>query len=171
MKIGILSDTHIPSVGKSIPTSLLKAFERVDLIIHAGDLVCLEVLDMLTSLAPVKAVCGNMDPPIAKQELPDKLYLSIEGIKIGVTHGWGAPNGLIKRIRPSFPDYDCIIFGHSHRPICQWIEGILFLNPGSPTDKRFSSTHSFALLNIKGKKLEGEIISLPQPFPPEEGDA
>ncbi len=161
MKIGILSDTHIPTVGESIPASLLKAFENVDLIIHAGDLVRLEVLDALTPLAPVKAVYGNMDQPEVKQELPDKLRISIEGIKIGVIHGWGAPNGLSKRIRPSFPDCNCIIFGHSHSPMYQWTEGVLFLNPGSPTDKRFSPTNSFALLNVEEKKLEGKIIHLP----------
>ena len=131
MKIGILSDTHIPTVGESIPLSLLKAFENVDLIIHAGDLVRLEVLDTLTSLAPVKAVYGNMDPAEVKRELPDKLCFSVEGIKIGVIHGWGAPNGLDKRIRPTFPDCNCIIFGHSHSPMYQWTEGVLFLNPGA----------------------------------------
>lgn len=161
MKIGILSDTHIPTVGESIPASLLKAFENVDLIIHAGDLVRLEVLDALNSLAPVKAVYGNMDQPEVKQELPDKLRISIEGIKIGVIHGWGAPNGLSKRIRLSFPDCNCIIFGHSHSPMYQWSEDVLFLNPGSPTDKRFSPTNSFALLNVEEKKLEGKIIHLP----------
>ena len=81
MKIGILSDTHIPTIRESIPPALLKAFENVDLIIHAGDLVRLEVLDSLTSLAPVKAVSGNMDPAEVKRELPDKLCISIEGIK------------------------------------------------------------------------------------------
>jgi len=160
VNIGILSDTHIPTAGESIPPSLLKAFENVDLIIHAGDLVRLEVLDTLTSLAPVKAVYGNMDQPEVKQELPDKLRISVEGIKIGVIHGWGAPNGLSKRIRPTFPDCNCIIFGHSHSPMYQWTEGVLFLNPGSPTDKRFSPTNSFALLNVEGKRLEGKIIHL-----------
>ena len=161
MKIGVLSDTHIPTAGNHLPLPLLKAFEQVDLIIHAGDLVRLEVLDTLASIAPVKAVCGNMDPPAVQKELPDKLHLSIEGIKIGVTHGWGASDGLIKRIRPTLCDCDCIIFGHSHKPLCQWIEGILFLNPGSPTDKRLSPTDSYALLTVVGKKLEGRIIHLP----------
>ena len=160
MKIGILSDTHIPTVGKSIPSSLLKAFEQVDLIIHAGDLVRLEVLDTLTTLAPVKAVCGNMDSPEVKRQLPEKLTFSVEGIKIGVIHGWGGQMGLPQKIQPTFPDCDCIIFGHSHSPMYKWIEGVLFLNPGSPTDKRFSPTNTFALLTVKEKNLEGRIIHL-----------
>lgn len=158
LTIGVLSDTHIPKVGKDLPEPLLKRFQQVDLIIHAGDLINLEVIDLLSTLAPVHGVCGNMDPVEVKQVLPNRLTLSLEGVNIGVTHGWGPSEGLIQRIRPLFPECQGIIFGHSHQPICQWVDGIFFLNPGSPTDKRFSPENSFAILTIEGMKIQGEII-------------
>jgi len=61
IKIGVISDTHIPLSANKIPDEIFKHFEGVDLILHAGDLIKLSVLDELRKIAPVEAVYGNMD--------------------------------------------------------------------------------------------------------------
>ena len=56
MKIGVISDTHNPSVGELPPPEVATAFEGVDAIIHAGDIYIPSCLDWLESIAPVYAV-------------------------------------------------------------------------------------------------------------------
>ena len=79
MKIGVISDTHIPYRAKQIPDLVLDSFQGVDLIVHAGDLVQEEVLTSLAEIAPVKAVFGNVDSPELKMKLPEKLELELAG--------------------------------------------------------------------------------------------
>ncbi len=94
--IGLISDTHVPSRAKAIPASVYSAFENVDYIIHAGDLVDFSVLEELEQVAPVLAVCGNMDNPQVREVLPSLNSLKIFDWKIGVTHEPGALYGLGK---------------------------------------------------------------------------
>ena len=61
MKIGVISDTHIPKRAKALPEVVLKAFKDLDHIIHAGDIMSIGVLNTLKELAPVTAVAGNLD--------------------------------------------------------------------------------------------------------------
>lgn len=61
--LGLISDTHVPVRAREIPKEVFKIFDKVDCIVHAGDLVDLSVIDELERLAPVLAVCGNMDGP------------------------------------------------------------------------------------------------------------
>jgi putative phosphoesterase len=85
--IGVVSDTHIPSRGKAIPDIVLKAFEGVDMIIHAGDLTKDYVIYELEEIAPVHAVAGNNDDYFMQSKLGKKKILDIGGVKIGITHG------------------------------------------------------------------------------------
>ena len=84
--IGVISDTHIPTRGTMLPKTVLSAFENVDYIIHAGDLVELTVIDELEQIAPVLAVQGNMDTLSTKNALPKINQLKIMNWTIGVTH-------------------------------------------------------------------------------------
>ena len=94
LKIGVVSDTHI-SRSEELPKELLTAFAGVDLILHAGDLVSLAVLEGLKKIAPeVCAVWGNMDPPDVKQALPEKRIIQAKQFRIGLIHGSGAPFNL-----------------------------------------------------------------------------
>ena len=61
MLIGVISDTHIPYRSRNIPSKVFEEFKNVDLILHAGDIEDLSVLDELEKIAPVKAVNGNCD--------------------------------------------------------------------------------------------------------------
>ena len=84
MRIGVLSDTHARLVGEISP-EVLEALSSVDLILHAGDIVTLDVLEGLRQLGGVKAVRGNMDSPELKSLLPEKELIVVGGKKIGIT--------------------------------------------------------------------------------------
>jgi hypothetical protein len=158
MKIGIISDTHIPVKAKQIPSAVLRAMEKVDLILHAGDLVSLEVLEKLKELAPVEAVAGNMDPPEVTHSLPRQKIIEKEKVKIALTHGQGAPTRLIDQLKNKFSQVKVVVFGHSHSPFNQKINDVLYFNPGSPTDKVFTSVNSYGLLKIEEGEVKGEIF-------------
>lgn len=151
MRIGVLSDTHMRSFGE-IPQEVIKALSNVDLIVHAGDFVTLEVLEGLRQLAEVKAVLGNMDSAELRSILPEKELIVVSGKKIGIAHGWGGSWGIEHRVRGLFDQVDVIIYGHSHEAKKELTGGILFFNPGQ-------ARRSFGILTI-GEDIKGEIIRL-----------
>ncbi len=69
--IGLISDTHIPSRSKKLPENVFVLFEDVDMIIHAGDIVRMDVVKSLEKIAPVIAVYGNMDPDSLRTALDE----------------------------------------------------------------------------------------------------
>jgi len=152
LKIAVLSDTHVTSFD-DIPGKIIDRLSTVDLIVHAGDFVTLNVLEGLNKLGKVTAVHGNMDSSELKNSLPDKEIIEVGSRRIGITHGWGAPWEMEKKVRTMFPDekLDAIIFGHSHFSQNKVIDDILFFNPGK-------ASQSFGILTV-GEDIEGEIIS------------
>jgi len=163
MRIGVISDTHIPDRAAKIPAQVLEAFRGVDLILHAGDLVDSDVLtELKTVCKDVRAVRGNMDHPHVQQSLPEKQVIDMENHRIGMVHGHGAPNRLIELVSKIFEKdkVDIIIFGHSHSPVNEKREGILYFNPGSPTEKIFSPYNSYGILEITPEKVEARIIKI-----------
>ncbi|MFH1139497.1 MAG: metallophosphoesterase family protein [Pseudomonadota bacterium] len=158
MKIGVMSDTHLTRVQESLTRIVEECFADVDLILHAGDIVSGEVLDYLES-AGVTAVCGNMDGAVAASRLPTKLVLEAGGAVIGLIHGWGAPQGLSRRVRAEFPNkLDCLVFGHSHQPLISEVEGELWFNPGSALAPR-GGPGTIGFLHID-EKIWGEIVPI-----------
>lgn len=151
MRIGILSDTHI-HLAEEMPTEIVAAFSGVDLIVHAGDFVGSGVLDGLKQVGEVRAVHGNVDSMKLRNMLPDKDVFRVGGKKIGLTHGWGSPEGIEDRIKNVFGDVDIIIYGHSHRARIGQIGKVLFFNPGP-------GWQSFGILTID-KEVTGEIIKI-----------
>ncbi len=150
MIIGVLSDTHIPTKAKALPSALLSAFEGVDHIIHAGDILNLDVIRQLEGLAPVSAVAGNVDPPETKDRFGEKAMLTFGALRIGVVHGHGKGSSTVSRAFAAFQNdtVNCIVFGHSHIPYHQYHGCILMFNPGSPTDKRRCSHFSFGIIEL-----------------------
>lgn len=162
MKIGVVSDTHISDSSKELPKKLVDAFGSVDMIVHAGDLVEISVLEKLKKLCPnVKAVRGNMDSYEVKSILLEKEIIKAGKYKIGVMHGWGPPDRLVDIMSEAFKndDVDIIIFGHAHASFNEKRGGILFFNPGSPTDKIFASCNSYGIIQINDK-IEAKIIKI-----------
>jgi len=161
MKIGVISDTHIPERANDIPKEVYLAFKDVDLIIHAGDLVTIKVLESLRKIAQVKAVLGNMDSSDLHKELKAREEFQIKNFKIGLTHGSGHPAKLLDLIKDRFPkETDIVIFGHSHRPFNEKIDKTLFFNPGTPTDTVFAPYRSYGIIEI-GEDIKATIVRLP----------
>ncbi|MGI6712469.1 MAG: metallophosphoesterase family protein [Bacillota bacterium] len=159
MKVGVLSDTHLPRRGKVLSVELWEAFGQVDLILHAGDIIDEAILSDLKALAPVEAVAGNMDfGHLAFSRLPRKKLLSLENKKIGLIHGDGLKGTTLERARKAFEEDspDCIVFGHSHQPYNKIVHGILMFNPGSCIDPRREPYPSYGILHI-GDNIKGEI--------------
>lgn len=159
MKIGVLSDTHVPAIMPSLPPAVFEIFKGVDLILHAGDIVELSVLDALSAIAPVEAVAGNMDDSEIQMKLPIKKIIPIGRYSIGLIHGKYKIDIQKEMIRKEFGNVDLIVFGHSHTPFWGRIDGVYFLNPGSPTDKRHAPYNSVAVLDV-GSELKAEIVRL-----------
>lgn len=158
-RIGVISDTHIPKAASDLPESVYNELRGVDMILHAGDLVELEVLRKLQNIAPTRAVHGNMDMFEAKESLPEKDIIKVGRFRIGLIHGYGAPGQIAQTVSKEFKNVDVIVFGHSHSPFLEKIKNTLLFNPGSPTDKIFARYNSFGILEV-GKEITGRIIRL-----------
>jgi hypothetical protein len=161
VKIGVLSDTHLTDLRQGFQFLEKLAEEYladVDMILHAGDLVEPLLLEAFGDV-PVFAVRGNMDPPSAN--LPARRIVRAGSARIGLIHGWGPVGNLEERVAGEFfPDMpDCLVYGHSHLPVCHQKEGVLFFNPGSPTEKRQAPFRSIGILEVD-QKIHGRIIRL-----------
>jgi len=154
----VLADTHIPRRAKSLPEGLVPHLNKADLVLHAGDLMDPALLHELAAFAPVRAVRGNLDPPDA--DLPETQEFEFGGARIAILHDSGRREGRRKRLLRRFPDARVVIFGHSHIPFLEDEDGLLLLNPGSPTDKRRQPRHTFALLCIEEGSVRAEIVAL-----------
>lgn len=155
--IGVISDTHIPTRANAIPAEVFKIFENASYIIHAGDFVELSVAEELKKIAPVVAVQGNMDPISVREKYPKVNTLEVLGWKIGVAHN-GVPSLRSSRLKKLAKqnDFDVLIFGHSHKGSVGVEDGVLYINPGSPTQPLLSEA-SVAVLKVSKGKVEVEI--------------
>lgn len=159
MKIVVISDTHIDKVEK-LHRKLIDEISNSDAVIHAGDISNIRVLSELSTINNnIYAVRGNADK-IPPDLLPDRLELTFNNIKIGITHGYGSLFTLENRLLQEFEDRDIIIYGHTHIPFRGKYNGQFLLNPGSPTRNRYIDKNSYAILNIENEKYSAEIIYL-----------
>jgi len=159
MKVGIISDTHVPGAALSLPPAVFEIFRDVDLILHAGDIVETSVLEELRAIAPVEAVAGNMDGPDLQIRLPRKKVLTIGTFTVGLIHGKYRIDQQQEMIRKEFDNVDLIVYGHSHKPFWGKVNGVYFLNPGSPTDTYHAPYNSVAILQA-GDELKAEIVRI-----------
>lgn len=157
MRIGLISDTHIPEVTNTLPTQLKDVFQDVDLIMHAGDIYTVSVLDELERLAPVIAAEGDDDYPDVHRDprVKNRHIMSINGVTVWLTHirPWSWPQ------RVKIPNV--LVFGHTHLAKIEEYEGILLVNPGSatfPSYKRQLGT--VAILTINSLGVNAHIVQL-----------
>lgn len=164
MRIGVVSDTHMPRKAKTLPPKMVEAFRGADLIIHLGDWTSAEVLKQLAALAPVEGVAGNNDPEdiVARFGYHKVLTLGPGRTRIGLTHGFLPEGRAVAREKAlrTFKGHplDVILFGHSHQPLLERVNGILLFNPGSPTDKRRAPKCSFGILELTNQGIHAKHI-------------
>jgi putative phosphoesterase len=154
IKIGVISDTH-DFFDPKIPS----LFKGVDHILHAGDIGLPRILLNLEEIAPVTAVEGNTDDPSFHYRLTEVIVLA--GRKFLIHHIVQPRNlsdELAERIWREKPDV--IVFGHSHRPFSETIDGILFFNPGYAGKSRFGMERTLALLHCDEKGVRAEYFPL-----------
>ena len=168
--IGVLSDTHVPHRSSNVPQIIYDDFKRrnVDFVFHLGDFTSFEVYNELIEIFGEKkvfAVIGNMDfDDKIRKTLPEKIEMDIIGHKALLLHGMGGPNMIVRRLIKKLDlmnsDYNIVIFGHTHRPVNEIHDGILFFNPGTttPIDNKFTVVSSYGFLHISKDKIQPEII-------------
>jgi putative phosphoesterase len=161
-RIVVLSDTHVsPRSTRQLPDDVYRNLAATDLILHAGDLVSLDMLRELEGFAPVHAVLGNNDHELLGL-LPERFEVEVEGIRFGLVHDSGDRQGRAARMRRWFPDADVVVFGHSHEPCNEAgdADQVLF-NPGSSTWKRRAPSHTFGVIEVgAGQILRAEILEV-----------
>ena len=181
--VGLISDTHSAGSGRDLPAAVLRALAGVDLILHCGDLECLGVLDYLETVAPVLAVRGYEDPTEAGGRLAATTrVVTVEQVKIGMVHDiqWPTPRiattpegaGLVfppgraaELLTRKFGQaVDVVVFGDTHEELVCWWDGILLINPGSPTypgrRHKPGSLGTIARLKIDGRSVAVEMVNL-----------
>ena len=150
MRIAVVSDTHLPRGTRVLPERCVAELRAADLILHAGDIATVAVLEELEALGPpVRAVLGNVDEPaLARRGVPAELTLEAEGARIAMVHDAGPAKGRLERLRARFPDTDAVVFGHSHIPLHEQAGGFQIFNPGSPTDRRRQPHHTMGVADV-----------------------
>jgi putative phosphoesterase len=146
--IGVVGDTH-----GLIRESALRALAAVDVILHAGDVGRVEVLDRLRSLAPVAAIAGNVDSHI--RSLPPTEIVSIRGRLIYLVHNLADLD-----LDPRIAGISMVVSGHSHRPSVHEKDGVLYVNPGSIGPRRFKLPITFALAEFHPARIEVKLKEL-----------
>ncbi|MGB9832526.1 MAG: metallophosphoesterase family protein [Caldisericum exile] len=157
IKILVVSDIHYPDRVSVIP-DLSKFAIDVNAIFALGDFTSFDVLNYLNSLKKiVYAVYGNMDEPLLKEHLREKISIEIEGLKVCLTHGNGGPKGIEERIRATFEARcNAFVFGHTHQPMNKYIDETLYFNPGSLAIQNPSLGYLF----VEDGNIWGDIVYL-----------
>jgi hypothetical protein len=124
--------------------------------------VTLGVLEELRALGPpIEAVYGNMDEPALRELLPKERVVEIEAARIGLVHIPGPAAGREARLAARFPGCEAVVYGHTHVPQVDRVDGVWILNPGSPTERRRAPARSLLLVEVDGKNLAPQLVTLP----------
>jgi uncharacterized protein len=146
----VTGDTHVRSGRPVLPQQLLSELEKTDLIIHTGDFCDLQTYRQLAMHCPVFAVAGNNEDMDLAAELPERCRICLGSRGVLVTHGHQERGSSAKKaVQSAYAgNEDLVIFGHSHQPCWEEVDGTWFLNPGSPTMRRREPEFSFAVLEV-----------------------
>ena len=150
MRIVTLSDTHLSTENLSLPDELVASLQTADAIIHAGDFACEELVHYLETFAPLYGVQGNCDGDGVRSLLPPKREEELEGVRVGIMHGWGGRRDLAQRVAPHFPAADLIVFGHSHETYQKLHGNALVFNPGSASAVFSGSGPTYGIITLDG---------------------
>ena len=150
ISVGIISDTH----GLLRPEAVV-ALRGSQIILHAGDVGDSEILERLRNIAPTVAVRGNVDTAPWANALPMTEVVEIGDLQFYMLHDLSALD-----LNPRTAGFAAVISGHTHRPVADVRDGVLYLNPGSAGPRRFTLPIAVARLQIDGATLSHEIVEL-----------
>uniref|UniRef100_UPI0040579024 metallophosphoesterase family protein n=1 Tax=Candidatus Electrothrix sp. TaxID=2170559 RepID=UPI0040579024 len=160
IKAGILSDTHLNRPSREYLDAVRQCFADCQVIIHAGDLTDISVLDIFSDKT-VYAVHGNCCGKTSHTALPRERSFQLGNFTIGLLHGYTLgryADTIESRIWDVFPDADCVIYGHTHDPVCKHVAGKLIINPGAfQVNSWYSSPCPYVTLEA-GLELKGKIF-------------
>ena len=162
VRIGVVSDTHLPQYGSALPRALVDGLRdaQVERILHCGDHTSIDVAALFERIAPFDAVAGNNDGPDLVARFGRRKVVELGGVRLGLTHGdiGVAGHTTPRRAATSFApgEVDAVLFGHSHAPLVERLpDGRWLVNPGSPTAKRRQPRYTWALLEIDADGIIG----------------
>jgi uncharacterized protein len=148
--VGIISDTH----GLVRPEAMAQ-LRQSDLIVHCGDVGAPAVLDALSEIAPVRAVRGNNDKGAWAADLPLENVIEVGNHTLYVIHDRAE-----LALEPGAAGFAAVLSGHSHRPLIERRNGVLFVNPGSAGPRRFALPIAVALLTLTPESCDARIVHL-----------
>ncbi|MGE0229285.1 MAG: metallophosphoesterase family protein [Dehalococcoidia bacterium] len=179
MKIGLISDTHVPSMGKEPPHQVIPAFEGVELILHAGDIYTQDCIEWLEQIAPVKSANSFFMDGEAAPRVSPPAVVEILGRKIGLVHKlelqvlgddvwpgaldrYPASKSIVDDLKGAFGEpVEIVVCGYTHEPMIETHQGILFINPGSPNMvKQSMKLGHVGILELTETSAEARILYL-----------
>ena len=159
-RIGLLSDTH-----GYMDEAILNHFSECDEIWHAGDIGTLDVVDQLAALKPLRAVYGNIDGNLVRQEYPLHQRFMCEGVDVWMTHIGGYPGRYERYVTPEIYHHPPRLFisGHSHilKVVNDPRLGLLHINPGAAGVHGFHQVRTLVRFSIEGDRIfDLEVVEM-----------
>jgi hypothetical protein len=150
MRVGVISDTH----GLLRP-QVLAALRGCDHILHAGDIGDVTIIEQLGRLAPVTAIRGNVDGSGPCTQFPTTKLIHLSGYTLYMLHD-------VRELDIVAPaaGIAAIISGHSHKPSMEWLNGVLYFNPGSAGPRRFSLPISLGFLELAETGIKPKLVTI-----------
>ena len=164
--MGVIADTHIyPHGARELPRPALNLFRRakVGLLVHLGDANTVQVLEELAEIAPLLAVAGNTDDDYLQDVLPKRLQITVGTHAIGAIHGDGGRSAKDQVKRAYAGKVDLALYGHSHVPFIELVNGTTIFNPGSATDRRWHPHFGIGIIQITEERIDPELILFADP--------
>jgi len=157
VRIGVVSDTH-----SHFRPRLRDLFSDVEMILHAGDIGSLRVIQELERIAPVIAVHGNMDRGLVWENYPSMRVLRLQEQNVLLVHrvSQGLREIARRRAIESDEPIDVLVFGHTHRAECVRRDGVLHFNPGLGGMPRSYQTATAGIVTLEDGEVKGEILRL-----------
>jgi putative phosphoesterase len=165
MRIGLITDTHLPAALKRLWPEVHTAFAGVDLIWHGGDIVWPSVLDELEELAPTFAARGNNDVGWNDPRLARTQWLDVDGFRLAMVHDMEPEDEPIDRLVATYLGgrrADVIVTGHTHFERMAFRDDVLQVNTGSAVHPHLWSTRlgTVGILEVDGSGIRAEIVRL-----------
>jgi putative phosphoesterase len=173
MKVGLISDTHIPESQEELWPQVFDAFDGVDCILHGGDLHEIRIVDQLNEIAPIYAARGNGDDGSGGRamqpddpRLKETWLIELGGFKVGLTHYIPMPEmpphlTVSRWIKKLYGDVkpDVLMYGDTHVEQIDEFDGVLVINPGSPTFPHNLNLQygTLGFLDLSGEKPSATI--------------